>query len=321
MLAVITDYEYDNIDAERSIITGAGHTLKDFQVKGGPELAAVCKDADAVVTQYSTVSREVIEAMEHCKMIIKYGIGVNNIDVAAATEKGIYVCNVPDYGVEEVSDHAVTMILCLARKLHILNRSIREGQWGFQAAYPLNRFCESVVGLLGFGRIPRLVAKKLSGFGCRILAYDPFVSEEEMKACGVEKASLEDICQRADYISVHIPLNDSTRHIIGKKELGLMKQGAALVNTSRGGLIDEDALYEALKSGKLSGAGLDVYETEPLPKEHPLLTLENVIATSHCAWYTETAITTLQRKVAEEVVNVLNGNEPFNCVNKKDLKK
>lgn len=321
MLVVITDYQYDNIDAERRIIGEAGFELRDYQIKDAKELIPLVKDADAIITQYSDVSREVIGQLEHCKMIIKYGIGVNNIDTKAATEKGIYVCNVPDYGVEEVSDHAVTMMLALGKKMQILEKAFREGDWGYASTMPLYRLRDCTLGLVGFGRIPQLVAKKMAGFGLRILAYDPFVDEEKARAMGVRPADLETILRESDFISVHVPLNEGTRHLIGRESFEKMKKTAFVVNTARGGVIDEKALVEALNAGEIAGAGVDVYEEEPVSPDNPLLHMDNVIATPHCAWYSETAITTLQRKVAEEVVNVLKGNEPFNCVNRGELKR
>ena len=259
MLVVITDYQYDNIDAERRIIGEAGFELRDYQVKDAKELIPLVKDADAIITQYSDVSREVIGQLEHCKMIIKYGIGVNNIDTKAATEKGIYVCNVPDYGVEEVSDHAVTMMLALGKKMQILEKAFREGDWGYASTMPLYRLRDCTLGLVGFGRIPQLVAKKMAGFGLRILAYDPFVDEEKARAMGVRPADLETILRESDFISVHVPLNEGTRHLIGRESFEKMKKTAFVVNTARGGVIDEKALVEALKAGEIAGAGVDVY--------------------------------------------------------------
>lgn len=317
---VITDYQYDNIDAERRIIGEAGFELKDYQVKDPEGLIPLVKDADAIVTQYSDVSRRVIEQLDHCKMIIKYGIGVNNIDTEAATERGIYVCNVPDYGVEEVSDHAVTMMLALGKKMKILEKAFREGDWGYSSTMPLYRLCDCTLGLVGFGRIPQLVAKKMGGIGLRILAYDPFIDQEKAAALGVTPTDLDTILRESDFISVHVPLNESTRHLIGEEGFRKMKKTAFVVNTARGGVIDEKALVEALLAGQIAGAGVDVYEEEPVKPDNPLLHMDNVIATPHCAWYSETAITALQRKVAEEVVNVLKGNEPFHCVNRELLR-
>lgn len=312
---VITDYQYENIDAERRIIGAHGYELCDYQIKDAGELIPVCRDADAIVTQYSDVSAELIDSLEHCAMIIKYGIGVNNIDVEAATRKGIYVCNVPDYGVEEVSDHTVAMMLALAKKLPVLTRALREGDWGYGSTVPLSRFCESTVGLVGFGRIPQLVAKKLKGFGVAIRVCDPYADEDLVREYGAEPVELDELLAESDFISVHVPLTRDTRGMIGEAEFRRMKPTAVVINTARGGVIHEKTLVEALKTGRIAGAAVDVFEEEPVKADNPLLHMDNVIATPHCAWYSETAITTLQRKVAEEVVNVLDGNKPMNCVN------
>ena len=177
MKVVITDYQYDNVDAERRIVEDAGFELLDYQVKTPGALIPLVKDADAIITQYADIDRQVIESLEHCKMIIKYGIGVNNIDCRAAGEKGIYVCNVPDYGVHEVSDQAVTMILCLGKKLEPLQEDLRRGKWGYGGIVPVKRFTECRAGLIGFGRIPQMVCRKLQAFGMEILVYDPFVDD------------------------------------------------------------------------------------------------------------------------------------------------
>lgn len=316
MKVVITDYQYDHIDTERAIIEGAGHSLFACQEKEPEKLIPLVEDADAVITQYADLNEAVIDKLRHCRLIIKYGIGVNNIDCKAAGRKGILVCNVPDYGVEEVSDHAVAMMLCLGKKLQLLQRSVREGRWGYQCVVPVKRFSECCAGLVGFGRIPRLVCQKLKAFGMEVLVYDPYVEEDLVAAQGAEKVSLEELCTRGDFISVHCPLTESTKHLIGEKELALMKKNCVLVNTARGGIVDEKALVEALKSNRIAGAGLDVFEEEPIRKTHPLLSMDNVIATPHNAWYSETAISVLQTKVAQEVVNVLAGGEPFHCVNR-----
>lgn len=320
MKAVITDYQYENIDQERKIIGDAGIDLLDYQVKDPDKLIGLIDDADAVITQYSEITREVIAHLSHCKMIIKYGIGVNNIDVQAASEKGIYVCNVPDYGVEEVSDHAVAMILNLSRKLSVLEKALKEGDWGYSRAVPLHRFSTSTVGLAGFGRIPRLVAKKLSGFGVRILAYDPYIDEKAAEAMNVTLVDFKTLVRESDYISIHCPLTKETKHLFNKETFALMKPSAVLINTARGPIVNGKDLEEALKNRVIAGAGVDVFEEEPVLPDHPLLHLDNVIATPHSAWYSLESIDNLQRKTAEEVVNVLQGNKPFNCVNIRDLK-
>ena len=193
MKVVITDYQYENIDSERSIITGAGYELFDYQVKTTPDLIPVVKDADAVITQYSDINAEVIEHMQNCKIIIKYGIGVNNIDCEAASKKGIYVCNVPDYGVDEVSDHACTMLLALGKKLPILAKSFRKGEWGYSSVVPLLRLSECTLGLVGFGRIPKMVARKMSAFGMKVIAYDPYINETAAQELNVTPVTLEQL--------------------------------------------------------------------------------------------------------------------------------
>jgi len=321
MKVVITDYEYPDVSQEREIITSFGAELLACQLKNRPEeeVIDVVRDADAVIVQYLNVTANIIEAMEKCKMIIKYGIGVNNIDSEAATKKGIYVCNVPDYGVEEVSDHAIMLLLALARKLPLVDKSFRSGKWGYTSMIPVARLRGSTLGLVGLGRIPSLVAKKMSGFGLNIIAYDPYASKEYAQQLGVSLVDFDTLCRTSDFISIHCPQTKETTHLFNDEVFQKMKDGAYLINTARGGIVDESALIRALKSGKIAGAGLDVFENEPLASDSELFELDNVILTPHCAWYSEEAITALQRKVAEEVVNVLKGNPPFNCTNKEVL--
>lgn len=313
---VITDYEYPDIDAEKRIIGDAGHVLKDYQAKSEDELIAATHDADAVIVQYANFTRKVIQKLEHCKMIIKYGIGVNNIDAEAATERGIWVCNVPDYGLDEVSAHAAALLLSLARKLPQADKALKAGMWGNASFRPITRLAGSTLGIAGFGALGRLVAKKMSGFELEIIAFDPFLDAAKAKELGVEAVDFAGLCKRSDFISVHCPLTKETARMFNRDAFNAMKNSAYFVNTSRGGVVDEAALAEALLAGEIAGAGLDVYETEPLAADSPLLKMPNVITTGHVAWYSEQAITTLQRKVAEEVVNVLAGNKPFNPCNR-----
>ncbi len=319
--AVFTDYQYENIDQEKKILTDAGIDVYEYQIKDAKQLLDITKDADAIITQYSDINREVIENLEHCKMIIKYGIGVNNIDSNAATEKGIYVCNVPDYGIDEVSNHAIALLMALARKLPTITDALRKGDWGYGSIVPLHRVAGSTLGLIGFGRIPQLVAKKMAGFDVNIIAYDPFFDKQKAADMGVKLVDLDELCKESDYISIHCPLTPETTHIINKDRLSMMKQHAIIINTARGPVICEEDLIEALNSHTIAGAGLDVYEEEPIKIDNKLLSMENVIATPHCAWYTEEAILNLQRKVAEEVANVLQGNLPFNLCNREVLSK
>ena len=312
---VITDYEYPHIEAEQKIIRGAGHELFDYQAKNEAELLSATRDADAVIVQYAQITRKVIENLAHCRLIIKYGIGVNNIDVDAAGERNIWVCNVPDYGLDEVSTHAAALILALGRKLGAADQAMKQGKFGNAHFRPLTRFAGSTLGIVGFGAIGRLVAQKMRGFSLRILTYDPFLDRERAKSQGVEEASFNELCRKSDFVTVHCPLNRHTEHMFNRSVFQLMKKTAYFVNTSRGGVVREEDLIAALEAGEIAGAGIDVYEVEPPKADNRLLSLPNVICTGHVAWYSEQAITVLQKKVAEEVVNVLAGNQPFHPCN------
>ncbi|TQI68327.1 C-terminal binding protein [Clostridium sp. KNHs216] len=320
MKVVITDFEYPNVDQEIKIITESGAELMPCHLKSEDEIIAAVKDADAVIVQYADITKNIIDRMERCKVIIRYGIGVNNIDSDAATSKGIYVCNVPDYGVDEVSNHAISMLMALIKKLPVITKALRGGDWGYTSTVPLFRMAGSTLGLVGLGRIPSLVAKKMAGFDVRILAFDPYVTAEDAEKRGVRLVDFETLCKESDFISIHCPLTASTTHMFDKNVFQMMKKTAYLINTSRGPVINEKDLIEALRTGEIAGAGLDVYEKEPISSDSELLKMDNVIATPHSAWYSEEAISTLQRKVAEEVVNILGGGRPINCTNKALLK-
>ena len=317
MKVVITDYEYDNVEKERKIVEEAGFSFCAYQCGSEDELIRACREADAVIVQYSEMTERVIRAMEHCQMIVKYGIGVNNIDTEAASEKGIYVCNVPDYGVDEVSNHAIAMILALSKKLIRIDRSLKNGIWGYQPIEPLYRMAGKTLGLVGLGRIPSAVARKMSGFDLRILAYDPFVSRDEGRRRGAEMTDFETLVRESDYISIHCPLTEETKHLFREDVFKKIKNTAILVNTARGPIVDEKALAEALRRGEIAGAGLDVFEQEPAEKGNPLLQMEQVICSPHCAWYSLEAVDAVQSKAALEAVNVLQGNSPWNAVNRK----
>ena len=318
---VITDYQYDSISQEEAIIRGAGFELVSRVTSTPEQVLQITKDADAIITQYCDINKEVIDQLEHCKIIIKYGIGINNIDAQAASAKGIWVCNVPDYGIDEVSNQAIAFLFALNKKLPIITGALKGGDWGYSSVVPLRRLQGSTLGLVGFGRIPQAVARKMAGFGVRTIAYDPYCSAEQMAQLGVEKVDIPTLCRESDNISIHCPYTPDTHHMFDGKAFALMKTSAFLINTARGPIVDEAALYSALTQGLIAGAGLDVFESEPITPDHPLLQLPNVIATPHCAWYSEEAISVLQRSVAEEVVRVLQGQRPKNPCNAKQLSK
>ncbi len=318
---VITDYWYETLDMEKAELSKLGGVeLSANQCKEEDALVDLVQDADAVIVQFAPITKKVIDAMKKCKLIVRYAIGVDNIDLAAATSKKIFVANVPDYSIDEVSNHAITLLLALAKKIIPLFDSVKKGKWDYTISKPLYRVSGRTLGLIGFGRIPMMVAKKMSSFGVKMICYDPYINQDVPKEFGVIPVDLDTLLKNSDYISVHCPLNNQTKHMLSKEQFTKIKPGAILINTARGGVIDESALIEALQSGIIAAAGLDVTEKEPISTDNPLLFMDNVIITPHNAWYSEEAIATLQRMVGEEVVRVLSGQLPKNLVNKEILK-
>lgn len=315
MKVVIADYYYKDISQERQLITEQGHTLEAYRSSTEEELISRAENCDALIVQFCQVTRRVIHHLKRCKVIVRYAIGYDNIDLNAADEAGIPVCNVPDYCIDEVSTHAVMMLLACSKHMRVYMDAVHNGLWGYSAGEPIKSFSQSSVGLLGFGAISQMVAKKLSGFGVKIYAYDPYMNSKAAEELNVEPVDLDTLYACSDLISVHCPLNTKTEKMINIQTFGKMNPGVAIVNTARGGLIDEDALLLALKKGIVSAAGLDVTMQEPIPKDHPLRNDPRVIITPHIAWYSETSIKLLQKKVAQEVVRVLGGDPPAHMVN------
>lgn len=273
-------------------------------------------NADAIMVREATVSRPMIEAMQQCRVIVRYGVGVDNIDSQAAKEKGIYVANVPDYGSEDVAEHALALLLAATRRIATRNRDVRDGQWGIGQREPMFRLAGKILGVVGFGQISRCFVQKASGFGFkRILVVDPLLTDEQASQAGVTRVNLDTLCREADFISLHAPLTPDTHHLIGEAELAKMKPSAVLVNTSRGGLIDEQALINALLQKRIFAAGLDVFESEPLSAKSPLLQMDNTLCTDHTAWFTEESVVELQSKAAHEVRRAFEGEHPLNWVN------
>ena len=273
-------------------------------------------NADAIMVREATVSRPMIEAMQQCRVIVRYGVGVDNIDSQAAKEKGIYVANVPDYGSEDVAEHALALLLAATRRIATRNRDVRDGQWGIGQREPMFRLAGKILGVVGFGRISRCFVQKASGFGFkRILVVDPLLTDEQASQAGVTRVNLDTLCREADFISLHAPLTPDTHHLIGEAELAKMKPSAVLVNTSRGGLIDEQALINALLQKRIFAAGLDVFESEPLSAKSPMQQMDNTLCPDHTAWFTEESVVELQSKAAHEVRRAFEGEHPLNWVN------
>lgn len=315
MKVVIVDYYYENIDQEREILGQLDVDLSDYHCSTEEEVISAAADCDAMICQFAPITRRVIERLERCKVIVRYAIGVDNINVKAAEEHGIFVCNVPDYGVDEVSNQAIALLLDCAKKLTYLAGQVKKGNCGYTCVKPLYRMEGKTLGLVGFGRIPQAVARKMGGFGVNILAYDPMMNEAAARGLKVQPVTLDELLERSDYISVHCPLTEETRHMFDRAAFSKMKPTAIFINTARGGVVKEADLVWALEEGVIGMAGLDVTETEPIPMDHPLLKLDNAVVTPHAAWYSEEAITSLQRKAAQEVAGVLSGQPPRNPVN------
>ncbi len=315
MKVVITDHGFPNVDQERALLAEAGADLVVAQCKTADEVVSAARDADALLVQWAPVPAEAIEALEHCRVIVRYGIGYDNVALEAARARGIPVCNVPDYGVDEVAEHAVSLALALHRRLPQVDARTRAGTWKIVPDRPVKALRETVFATAGFGRIARAAHAMMKGFGARRIAHDPFVSTDRIRGEGVESVSLEALLEQADILSLHLPLAEGTRHFIDAGRLARMRPHAVLVNTARGALIDTRALAEALAAGTIGGAGLDVFESEPLEADHPIRQCPNALLTSHIAWYSESSIPRLQRLAAEEVARGLRGEPLRNRVN------
>lgn len=317
---VITDHRFPNINPERQTFAEIGAELVEGQAKTEEEIIQIAKDAHGILNARSKITAKVIDALEQCRIIVRYGIGVDTVDIPAATRKGIMVSNVPDYCIDEVSDHALAMILCLARKVVFTTRRVAAQEWNITNLQPLRRLAGQTVGVVGYGRIGRTLAQKVKCLGFQPIAYDPLIKSEDIQKDGVRPVSLENLLRESDFISLHAPLIDATNKMIGRKQFDLMKPTACLVNVSRGPLIDEPALIRALQEKRIAGAGLDVLVEEPPDFNTPLLKMENVVITSHTAWYSEEAVAELQQKAARRVADALAGKIPQPIINPDVLK-
>ncbi|MFN8636791.1 MAG: C-terminal binding protein [Chloroflexota bacterium] len=314
--AVITDADYPDVPQERAILQAVDAELVWAKLRTEDELIAGLAGADVILTQYARLTARVIETLDRCRGIVRYGVGYDTVDLDAATRKGIYVCNVPDYGTDEVSDHAVTMLLAIARKVIPLAQGVQNGVWSVEHAKPVYRLRGRTLGLIGLGRIGAMTAAKAQAFGIQVIACDPVHSPAYFAARNVRPVELDELLRESDYVSLHAPLSDETHHLIGERTLALMKPTAFLVNTARGGLVDAEALARALREGRLAGAAIDVTEVEPIPRDSPLLGLENCVITPHAAWYSDESSAALQRLAGEEAARLLLGEPPRCPVNR-----
>jgi len=275
------------------------------------DILAVARDADAILVTYAKLPGDLLRQLTRCKAIGRFGLGVDNIDVAAAVQCGITVTYVPDYCMREVSDHAMALLLALARKVVLSNNLVQAGRWEMPAVVPIRRLEGQVLGLVGFGNIPRQLAPKAQAFGLRVITHDPYVAPDVLAAAGVEGVSFDDLLARSDFVSIHAPLLPATRGLFNAAAFAKMKRGAGLINSARGPLVDETALIAALDAGQVGAAALDVVASEPLAKDSPLIGRANVILTPHTAFYSIEALEELQTKCASDVARVLCGEKPI----------
>lgn len=302
---IITDSGFPNIDTERSILEGRGCQVLDYQCRTEDEVVEVVADADLVISQWAPIRERAISAMKKARAIVRYGIGLDNIDVVAARARGIEVHNIPDYCLDEVADHTLALLLALQRQVFTVWNRVQAAKWINQPPLELPPLKECTLGLIGFGRIAQKVSQRAKAFGTAVIAHDPYQPEETFASNAVRAVPLHEIYPSSDLISLHCPLMEETRHLISRDSLARMHRHTLLINTSRGGLVATDDLLHALQNGLIAGAALDVVEEEPLPASAAILKAPNIILTSHIAWYSSKSIGRLQRRVAEEALSVL----------------
>lgn len=317
MLVAITDYSFPDLSQEEALLAPEGHELRSLKEKRGPaELLPLVSGADAVITQFAPVNADVIAAMDRARVIVRYGIGVDNVDLNAARERGIPVCNVPDYCIDEVADHTLAFILALTRQVVPHSNGVHVGSWGLASTLDeLRTLRDMTVGVVGYGRIGREVAARLRAFKCRVRVHDPVVPADVISSHGAEAVTLEELFAASDIITLHCPSTPGTRGMINRDTLASMKSGVVLVNLARGDLIDSDALLDSLETGQVGGAALDVFAPEPIPLEHPILKLRNVILAPHIASASVRAVRTLRESATQTVLKALRGEPLPNVVN------
>lgn len=313
---VILDDRYDSYNEEQAVLAETGAAVEICWPSSEDIALEVLRDADAVICNLYPMTAALIRSMDKCRVISRYGVGYDNVDIKAASEKGIMVCNVPDYAMEDASDHAIALLYNCTRKISYRDRKIREGGWNLHKDQPCFRMAGRTLGVVGYGRIGSTLVRKISGLGfSRILVADPRADEKIIRSAGAEKIDFNELLGVSDYLSIHCPLKGETVDLFDKRAFGMMKDGAILINTARGPIVNEEALCDALSSGKIAAAGLDVYKDDPLGADSPLRAFETVTLTDHAAWYSEESIVELKTKAARNVFQVLTGEEPDYRVN------
>jgi D-3-phosphoglycerate dehydrogenase / 2-oxoglutarate reductase len=310
----VADSVFPNLDPAKEVLSAIGAELQLASDSSPEAVMKVAAGADAVLVTYAKINGDMVRQMKKCRIISRFGIGVDNVDLEAATQAGIVVTKVPDYCIDEVSDHAMALLLSAVRKIPMATDQVHAGTWKMPNFVPIHRLRGSVLGLVGFGRIPQLVAPKAKAFGLRVVAYDPFIPKDVFARAGVEQADFAQLLKISDYVSIHSPLTPETKGLFNADAFKQMKKGSYVVNTARGPIIDEAALAAAIDSGHIAGAALDVMTNEP-PVNSPLIGKRNVIITPHTSFYSEESLVELQTKASQEVANVLTGKPARNPVN------
>ncbi|MEC8841429.1 MAG: C-terminal binding protein [Candidatus Poribacteria bacterium] len=314
--AVITDYTFPDLSIETQILEAAGLEVVSGQCKTPQDLIVLTASSDYVITQFAPIDADVIKSMSNCKVIVRYGIGYDNVDCETAKKKGIPVCNIPTYCIDEVADHTLSFILSMTRQLLANAKYVQNGKWGLGTDLSKMRgLYDSTVGIIGLGRIGQAVAKRLQGFGCRLIAYDPVVNSTQAASISCQLVDLDYLLSNSDIITLHCPSLPTTKNIINNSTLLKMKKGSLLINAGRGDLICAQALTEALITGHLAGAAIDVFSTEPVPNDSPLLDMDNVLITSHIASASPQSAKMLRETAAQIVVISSKGESLPNIVN------
>ena len=309
-LIAVTDSPFPSLDPAKAALARVDPELRMAKSASAEDILAAARDADAILVTYAKLPGELLRQLTRCKAIGRFGLGVDNIDIPAAAALGISVNYVPDYCMQEVSDHAMALLLATARKVPLSDKLVQSGRWEVPPIVPIHRLSGRVLGLVGFGNIPRALAPKARAFGLRVVTHDPYVSPDVLSAAAVDGVSFDRLLEMSDFVSIHAPLMPATRGLFNADVFHKMKKGAVLINTARGPLVDEAALIAALDTGQLGGAALDVVTTEPLTKDSKLLGRDNVILTPHTAFYSVEALEELQTKCAADVARVLSGEQP-----------
>ncbi len=319
-LIAVADSVFPSLEPARQALAKLDAELRLADEPTPEAILDVARRADGLLVTFAKITGDIIEQLERCRVIARFGIGVDNVDIETATRLGIVVTYVPDYCLDEVSDHALALLLALARKVTYANQLAQAGRWEMRAVAPLRRLRGRTLGLVGFGKIPRILAPKAQAFGLKVITFDPYISDEDAASLGVECVDFEQLLQTADYVSIHAPLTPETEYLFKAETFQQMKSDSLLVNTARGPLVDVQDLAAALDEGQLAGAALDVMPEEPPPSDSPLLGRDNVILTPHTAFYSEEALLDLQTKAAQDVARVLSGERPKYPINPQVLK-